>query len=91
MNFRIKNACACAQAENFIFGSGRFVGLTDLVAVGVVLDVLHYSGIDAAALFDDHALALIVEHPDLRAGEIGIVFAENAGLVQAAELAFRAV
>ena len=64
----------------------RFVGAADLLALGVVFDVLHEHGVHMAALFDDHALPLIVEHPDLVAGVAGIGLAVDARLVQTAEL-----
>ena len=64
----------------------RFVGLADFFPLGVVLHIFHQAGVNAAALLDDHSLPLDIEHPDLAVGKVRIRFAENAALIQAAEL-----
>ena len=66
-------------------GSGRLIGAADLPAVRVVLHILHEGLVHAAALFDDHAAALVVENPDLIIGKVRVGLSENPRLVQAAE------
>ncbi len=56
----------------------RLVGAAELIPVGVVLDVLHKLGVNAAAPLHDHAHALIVEHPYLysRGTRVGLLNTE---------------
>ena len=65
--------------------SGRFIGLAQLVSLGVVLDILHQRRVNAAALFYHQTRALIIEHPDFIAGVFGVGLIEDGALVQAAE------